>query len=139
MCLASWPSQGAWTGPAPMCLLGRQLLSSSFPPPPLLAAPASGLPKNCTSLYYYTGHIFLELFVSNFAPMANCENSSRAGSNSYSSLYDQPWAQGSVNTCGTSARTGPKGMFANRNATCALRPGLASKWGGERLSNSHHA
>ena len=59
--------------------------------------------------------------------MANCENSARAGSKSYSSLYDQTQAQGSVNACRMSARTGPKGMFANKNATCTLGPGLASK------------
>lgn len=106
--LWSWPSTRPpepSPRPAPSPLLGR-LPPLSFPPPPLppslspsppptlpsppLAAPVSGLPQHHANLYYYTCHTSFQLFVSKFAPMANCENSPRAGSNSYSSLYYQP-------------------------------------------------
>lgn len=80
----SRPSPEAWTGPAPTSLLGRPPLLSL--PPPLLAAPVSSHPKHRKNLYYYTGHISSELFVSKFAPVANCEDSFRTGSNSYSSM-----------------------------------------------------
>lgn len=51
-------------------------------------------------------HIFLELLIFKFAPMADSENSFRTGSNSHSSLYGQPQARCSGNTCGMRAWQG---------------------------------